>query len=75
MDEKVSAIVKAFIEAVNTGDEFSALINFTKLRNLGLTEEDLITKGYVNVEPAAESNKKAPRNKGKSPSKSRRSSR
>lgn len=54
MEGKVADIVKAFVKAVNEGDEFSAYVNFTRLRNLGLSEDDLLTKGYINAQPTKE---------------------
>lgn len=54
MEDKVANIIKAFVKAINEGDEFSAYVNFTRLRNLDISEGDLLTKGYVNVEPTKE---------------------
>jgi hypothetical protein len=70
----VQSIIKAFVKAVNEGDEFAAYVNFTRLRDLGISEDDLLTKGYVNVEkPTKLANK--PVLKKKAPSKSRHTAR
>lgn len=74
MDGRVADIVKAFVKAVNEGDEFSAYVNLTRLRNLGLSEDDLLTKGYINVQPTKEATRPTLRKKT-TKSKSGRSSR
>jgi hypothetical protein len=71
---EVQNLIRAFVKAVNEGDEFSAHITFTKIRNLGITEDDLLTKGYVSVEEPNKLDTKSVQKK-KSASKSRRASR
>jgi len=46
---EVSGLVKSLVSAIAAKDMFSAAICLTRLNKLGVNEQDLITKGYINV--------------------------